>query len=510
MRIKKEYLVALVIAALLIIISQQSPKPEDNESSTTLAPFTSTTESVKNQLYFLPPETIDLENTSLELNQSIKASDGAFSEFLNITNSGEKPVEFGILEIIPRVLGGFSDVTFVSTASRVQTLSKDPVVQYSEHRLGRGEKSSRQVNSRKTANSSVIHLFAPLLSSEERQRILPLLETVANLSFTPLEAKAVQQHLNKLMNENKTFEEKLNETTAYVRVLESMKSRNASDKNVSNLFPHLPDYIELTVSEENPVNSTSFIVESSFPIGKPLMKFEGDLTDYARSGYKELPENRFNVSLVVDLWDVDFVDGLLPLDGLEGKLVISFASLLYKEKEIPVLVSVVHKDLMGDYSEEKDALSYDDKLIQSPALTSTCQKKAEQVTYEAGTYAGRLNYVFGGLSLSSGTDCSGFMQLIYRKFGVSLPRTAAQQSLVGVPVNKENLYPGDLVFFKNTYKRGISHVGLYLGKGKYGKCTFVHAAGRKRGTLYSSLCSSYYVNHYAGARRVIPACVYWA
>jgi hypothetical protein len=56
---------------------------------------------------------------------------------------------------------------------------------------------------------------------------------------------------------------------------------------------------------------------------------------------------------------------------------------------------------------------------------------------------------------------------------------------------------GDLVFFKNTYKRGISHVGIYVGSGK-----FVHAANRKKGVIITSLDDKYYKKHWAGARRV--------
>ena len=107
-------------------------------------------------------------------------------------------------------------------------------------------------------------------------------------------------------------------------------------------------------------------------------------------------------------------------------------------------------------------------------------------------------YVFGGTS-RSGFDCSSFVRYILgRADGVDLPRTAEEQYYHGSAVSREDLRPGDLVFFKNTYRHGISHVGIYTGNGK-----FVHAANSHKGVREDSLDTSYYSNHYAGARRVI-------
>ena len=109
-------------------------------------------------------------------------------------------------------------------------------------------------------------------------------------------------------------------------------------------------------------------------------------------------------------------------------------------------------------------------------------------------------YVMGGTS-RSGFDCSGFVRYILGATdGVALPRTATEQYYHGAPIPDGQLQPGDLVFFKNTYKRGISHVGIYAGAGK-----FIHAANAHKGVRMDSLADGYYVAHYAGARRVLPA-----
>lgn len=109
-------------------------------------------------------------------------------------------------------------------------------------------------------------------------------------------------------------------------------------------------------------------------------------------------------------------------------------------------------------------------------------------------------YVMGGTS-RSGFDCSGFVRYILSATnGVDLPRTATEQYYHGTAVSMSEAQPGDLVFFKNTYKHGISHVGIYVGAGQ-----FIHAANAHKGVRTDSLGSSYYQAHFAGIRRVLPA-----
>lgn len=103
-------------------------------------------------------------------------------------------------------------------------------------------------------------------------------------------------------------------------------------------------------------------------------------------------------------------------------------------------------------------------------------------------------YVFGGTN-RSGFDCSGFTKYVYAQFGVSLPRTSFEQFDSGTPVSMDNLQPGDLVFF-TTYARGASHVGIYIGGGR-----FVQAANPNSGVEVSNLGDRFYSSRYLGARR---------
>jgi cell wall-associated NlpC family hydrolase len=101
-----------------------------------------------------------------------------------------------------------------------------------------------------------------------------------------------------------------------------------------------------------------------------------------------------------------------------------------------------------------------------------------------------------GASGARGFDCSGFTSYIYRQHGISLPHNSAAQYRVGKPVSRSELRPGDLVFFRTRGSR-ISHVGIYIGNGK-----FVHASSARGRVRVDTLTSGYYHQRYVGARRI--------
>lgn len=106
-------------------------------------------------------------------------------------------------------------------------------------------------------------------------------------------------------------------------------------------------------------------------------------------------------------------------------------------------------------------------------------------------------YKFGGSSPTTGLDCSGFIQYVFQKsLKVNLPRTAAEMARSGRAVDKSELAPGDLVFF-NTRGFANSHVGIYMGNGK-----FIHAPRTGKNIEVANINQSYWVGRYNGARRV--------
>jgi peptidoglycan endopeptidase LytE len=103
-------------------------------------------------------------------------------------------------------------------------------------------------------------------------------------------------------------------------------------------------------------------------------------------------------------------------------------------------------------------------------------------------------YRLGGSSVK-GIDCSGFVKNIYQVFNITLPRTAFEQSHVGLRVSRSDLVEGDLIFF-NT-RRALGHVGIYIGNNE-----FVHASSRKRGVRVDNLDMPYYNKRFVRAVRL--------
>ena len=128
--------------------------------------------------------------------------------------------------------------------------------------------------------------------------------------------------------------------------------------------------------------------------------------------------------------------------------------------------------------------------------SGTTSNVGAQIVATAKQYLG-VKYKYGGSSPSTGFDCSGFVYYVLKQLGYSPYRTSSSQYKMGTYVAKSDLQPGDLVFFAGTYKSGISHVGIYVGDGK-----FIHSPSSGGVVSYADLNSSYYTSHYYGARRI--------
>ena len=130
------------------------------------------------------------------------------------------------------------------------------------------------------------------------------------------------------------------------------------------------------------------------------------------------------------------------------------------------------------------------------ALNGSANKiSGTAIVNKAKQYLG-TPYVYGGAS-PSGFDCSGFVYYVLNSLGISASRTLTTLYKQGTKVSKSSLKPGDIVFFQNTYKAGISHVGIYTGNNQ-----FIHAPNSNSVVSYSNLNTTYWVSHYYGATRM--------
>lgn len=141
-------------------------------------------------------------------------------------------------------------------------------------------------------------------------------------------------------------------------------------------------------------------------------------------------------------------------------------------------------------------------LLTAPSLAEDgvvdgIKEKAKPLLYALSLLG--TPYKFGGTNPEKGLDCSGFVRQVYKHTeDVNLPHSAKAISQAGETVKKDELQPGDLVFF-NTLKKPFSHVGIYAGDGK-----FVHASSRReKEVTVSNMSDSYWAKRFSGARRLV-------
>lgn len=126
-------------------------------------------------------------------------------------------------------------------------------------------------------------------------------------------------------------------------------------------------------------------------------------------------------------------------------------------------------------------------------------EKASQLVTNAMGFLG-VPYKYGGNSVEAGGfDCSGLVRAVYEQsVGKVLPRRASDQAAATQTIDRQELKPGDLVFF-NTMKRAFSHVGIYVGDGK-----FIHAPRSGTSVRVEDMRQAYWQKRFNGARRVLP------
>ncbi|PUE12767.1 C40 family peptidase [Limnohabitans sp. T6-20] len=129
-------------------------------------------------------------------------------------------------------------------------------------------------------------------------------------------------------------------------------------------------------------------------------------------------------------------------------------------------------------------------------MKNSVGEKTNQMLGQAMTLLG-VPYKRGGNTVETGFDCSGFVRHMYEtSIGRLLPRRAEEQAAVTDKIDRNDLHPGDLVFF-NTMRRTFSHVGIYIGDGK-----FIHSPSSGKSVRVDDLRAAYWTKRFTGARRV--------
>lgn len=150
-------------------------------------------------------------------------------------------------------------------------------------------------------------------------------------------------------------------------------------------------------------------------------------------------------------------------------------------------------DDLNEFLLSKGVIARIDQVRQSVGL------KASELVFTSMGFLG-VPYRRGGNTAETGFDCSGFVRAMYQQtVGLILPRKAEQQAAATQTIERTDLQPGDLVFF-NTLRRAFSHVGIYIGDGK-----FIHSPKPGAQVRVESMGVAYWSHRFDGARRVQTA-----
>jgi cell wall-associated NlpC family hydrolase len=150
------------------------------------------------------------------------------------------------------------------------------------------------------------------------------------------------------------------------------------------------------------------------------------------------------------------------------------------------------EDDVGRFMEEKGIF-----ITKLEQVRHTVADRTSNLVVSAMGFLG-VPYRRGGNNAETGFDCSGFVRAMYEQtVGLVLPRRANEQAAATQSIDKKDLQPGDLVFF-NTMKRAFSHVGIYVGEGK-----FIHSPKPGSQVRVEDMGQSYWKQRFDGARRVL-------
>ena len=279
---------------------------------------------------------------------------------------------------------------------------------------------------------------------------------------------------------------------------------------------------EKSTNESNDTSTTTSKEEETTTKTKvAYIKYDTvNLREKASTSSKSLAKLKLNDEVTV-LEEVDSVWSKVEADGKTGYISTDLlADKKQEEKKTEAIKDNNTTSRDGETTSREDTTNIttkkDEETATKKEVTTTTTKntgntasKKEETTYSKATgadivaYAKKYlgyKYVYGGASPSTGFDCSGFTCYVYKHFGYTLSRSSVSQATNGKEVEKSDLQPGDLVFYKNTSLTRIGHVGIYIGDNK-----MIHASEPGVGVIITDIdsASHNYPKRYVTSRRII-------
>lgn len=189
----------------------------------------------------------------------------------------------------------------------------------------------------------------------------------------------------------------------------------------------------------------------------------------------------YDCNINISEQDIVLNNELLMMSEVSNKEDITMEMLALDNKKL----DLENQNEQEEDKKDIDIESKDENIINdvSLAVENSSIPYNEIISNQVINYA--LNfvggpYVYGGNSLTSGTDCSGFTKLVYQNYGINLPRSAPEQAYAGVHIDLENIMPGDIVV--SGYDGVVCHASIYIGNNK-----LVHALNSNVGIVVTSL-----------------------
>lgn len=266
------------------------------------------------------------------------------------------------------------------------------------------------------------------LESEIQKLDNEIIEMIAEIEKLNKSIVNKNKEIEKLQEEIVEKEKRFNNIMEiYMNRLQVLQQQDSFELNIINLLFSSEGIVDFF----NRIYAVSIILENDQKILDTVQKSKNELKDSRKklkSELEKLEENKIKMSEKKEELEKKKDEATKEIERISREQQIMFK---HKHHQFP---------------------------SSAPSVSSP---KAQEILDEAFKHLG-TPYVWGGTT-PNGFDCSGFTQYVYKKSGISLPRTSKEQQQVGTPIPLSELQPGDLVFMGNP----AYHVGIYIGNGKY-------------------------------------------